>query len=372
MVFQAHHYFSFASHAAFGSSLRAWIKILYRNKFAIHPFFIPKAIFITCAIVLGIPFRWYERQKFKTKIAAQKISNPVFIIGHPRSGTTFIHYLLSRDAQFAFCTTTQAILPHVFLTGSGILGPFIKKALPETRPMDNLKMGSELPKEEEFAMVSFGLESMIAGFYFPKNYAALFKKEVLFQNNPLAEKRWKRNFDYFLKKLSYANKGKRLLLKSPANTGRIKQILELYPDAKFIHIHRNPYEVFSSTNHLFSKMLPMLSFQKIKKEKVEADVYECYSALYQKYFEEKILIPKENLVEIDYKIFTQNPLQSIENIYKSLNLRGFEEAKLNFEEELKVYKNYETNRFTLPAEAKKKIAEEWLFAFEKLGYSTAV
>lgn len=363
---------SFASHAAFGSSFRAWGKILYRNKFAIHPFFIPKVIFITCAIVLGIPFRWYERTKFKNKIASQRIKNPVFIIGHPRSGTTFIHYLMSKDPQFAFCTTTQAILPHVFITGSGLLSPFIKKALPDKRPMDNLKMGSEMPKEEEFALVSFGPESMIGGFYFPQNYAPLFKKEVLFQNNLTGEIKWKKNFDYFLKKLTYAYKGKRLLLKSPANTGRIKQILDLYPDAKFIHIHRNPYEVFSSTNHLFAKMLPMLSFQKIKKEKIEADVYTCYSELYKKYFAEKSLIPKENLVEIDYKEFTQNPLHSLEKIYSRIQLQGFEKAKSNFEEELKVYKNYETNRFTLATEAKKKIAMQWKFAFEALNYSTEI
>jgi omega-hydroxy-beta-dihydromenaquinone-9 sulfotransferase len=370
LKFQAKHYFSFTSHAAFGSSLKAWIKILYKNNFALHPFFIPKAIFISIAIVMGIPFRWYEKMKYNKIILQQQIKNPVFIIGHPRSGTTFIHYLLSKDPQFAYCKTTQAILPHVFLSGAEILRTFISKALPALRPMDNLKMGTEHPKEEEFALVSYGPESMISGFYFPKNYTKIFKEEVLFKSNETAERNWKKHFDYFLKKLSYANNGKRLLLKSPANTGRIKQILALYPDAKFIHIHRNPYEVYSSTIHLFQKMLPMLSFQKIKKEAVKHSVFECYSELYKKYLDEFKLIPSGNLIEIGYKEFTHEPISSLEKIYAALQLNGFSVALPFIQEELNEYTNYEKNKFELSPESKEEIAKEWKFAFEAFGYKS--
>lgn len=368
MKFKTQDYFAFTSHAAFGSSLSAWLKILYKNKFALHIYFIPKALFISVAIFLGIPFRWFERLKYRKQIEAQKIKQPVFIIGHPRSGTTFLHYLMSKDTQFAFCTTTQAILPHVFLSGSGILSPFISKALPPIRPMDNLRMGSEQPKEEEFAMVSFGPESMISGFYFPRNYTQIFKQDVLFEGNLSGEKNWKNNFDYYLRKLSYANSGKRLLLKSPANTGRIKQILELYPDAKFIHIHRNPYEVYSSSIHLFAKMLPILSFQKIKKEQIETAVFECYRALYEKYWNEKKLIPDTNLVEIDYAHFINDPLSNLEKIYGLLNLKGFKEASPEIQKELLSYKNYETNKFELNPKTRAKIVENWKVAFEKFGY----
>jgi hypothetical protein len=272
LKFSSREYFAFTAHAAFGSGFRAWIRVLYKNKFQIHPYFLPKVIFITCAIFLGIPFRWYEKIKYKKSISQQRIVQPVFIIGHPRSGTTFLHYLLSKDKQFAFCTTMQAMLPHIYLSESGFLRNLISKALPALRPMDNLKMGIDYPKEEEFAMASFGPESMISGFYFPNNYIENFRENVLYKKHPKAEQNWKSNFNYFLRKLTFSNTGKRLLLKSPANTGRIKQILELYPDAKFIHIHRNPLEVYSSTMHLFEKMLPMLSFQNVKKATLEESI----------------------------------------------------------------------------------------------------
>ncbi|MCX6274849.1 MAG: sulfotransferase, partial [Bacteroidetes bacterium] len=301
LKFTTKDYFSFTSHSAFGSGLRAWIRILRQNKFAIHPLLIPKVLFISSAIILSTPFRLYERVRFREKIKKAEVKNPVFILGNPRSGTTFLHYLMSKDPAFGYCTTAHAMIPHLFLTWSGFFSGILSKALPETRPMDNLKMGTELPKEEEFALVAYGCESMVSGYYFPKNFVRNLEKNVLFKNNSSAEKNWKKNFDHFLRKLTFANGDKKLLLKSPANTARVKEILSLYPAAKFIHIYRNPYDVFQSHLHLFKKLLPMLSFQEISDAELEEIVFSTYILIYEKYFGEKNLIPKGNLVEIRYE-----------------------------------------------------------------------
>ena len=157
--------------------------------------------------------------------------------------------------------------------------------------MDNLKMGTMLPKEEEFAIAAFGPESMVTGYLFPSNFLKNFRHNILFSYpNSNAESNWKKHFDYFVRKLSFANNGKQLLLKSPANTARIKQILDLYPDAKFIHIYRNPYSVYQSYFHLFNKLLPMLSFQQISDEAIEEMIFVSYQELFEKYFNEKELI----------------------------------------------------------------------------------
>lgn len=50
-----------------------------------------------------------------------------------------------------------------------------------------------------------------------------------------------------------AAKNIRLLIKSPVHTGRVKTLLSIFPDAQFIYIHRNPYEVFQSALHLAGK-----------------------------------------------------------------------------------------------------------------------
>ena len=370
MKFTPKDYFSFTSHSAFGSGLRAWINILWQNKFAIHPLLIPKVLFISGAIILSTPFRLYERIRFREKIKKAEVKNTVFILGHPRSGTTFLHYLMSKDPAFGYCTTAQAMIPHLFLTWSGFFSGILSKALPKTRPMDNMKMGTELPKEEEFAMVAYGIESMVSGYYFPKNFIRNLEKNVIFKNNPSGEIKWKKNLDHFLRKLKLVNSDKILLMKSPANTARVKEILSLYPNAKFIHIYRNPYDVFQSHFHLFKKLLPMLSFQEISDEELEEIVFSTYIMIYEIYFKEENLIPKENFVEIRYEDFIDNPIHHIENIYKTLSFSGFENAKPHFTEELESYKHYSKNKFTMDEVLATKIASRLKFAFEKLGYST--
>src|SRR5665648_1005332 len=103
-------------------------------------------------------------------------------------------------------------------------------------------------------------------------------------------------------------KGKRLILKNPANTARIKLLLELYPEAQFIHIYRNPYVVYMSTKHFYNKMVQAFTFQKISDADLEDHILWIYKRMMESYFEEKKLIPKGNLVEIKFENLESEPL----------------------------------------------------------------
>ena len=78
-----------------------------------------------------------------------------------------------------------------------------------------------------------------------------------------------------------------MLLKSPANTGRVKEILELYPDACFIHIHRDPYAVYQSNEKLYEKILPLLGFQKTDNESIKNYILYSYEKMYKKFLTDK-------------------------------------------------------------------------------------
>src|SRR5687768_18104609 len=43
----------------------------------------------------------------------------------------------------------------------------------------------------------------------------------------------------------------RSILKSPPHTCRVPTLLRLFPDARFVHIVRDPYAVYPSTLHLW-------------------------------------------------------------------------------------------------------------------------
>ncbi len=89
-----------------------------------------------------------------------------------------------------------------------------------------------------------------------------YDRYLTFRGVPEADvARWKEALVLFLKKLTYKY-DRPMLLKSPPHTARVRLLLELFPDARFLHIRRNPYTVFLSTRHLFTELTRALEFQR--------------------------------------------------------------------------------------------------------------
>jgi len=357
------------SHAAFGSGLRNWVKMLSENLNDIPCSNLPKIGAISTAIACGVPIRLWERYRNQGVINQTNIERPLFILGYYRSGTTFLHYLLGSDPRFSFPDTFQVMLPNMFNTGGQGFRAIIENALPETRPMDNLKMGARLPKEEEFALLNINGASLAKGYLFPKKLIEYHHRYVLFDKSPEFEKQWKSGLDYFLRKVASSKPGKTLVIKTPANTGRIKQILELYPDAKFVHIRRNPCTVYYSNLKMLGKIVGMLSLTKYSEEDLKNFLLHSYQTIYQSYQKQKLLIPTNNLIEVEYESFVKSPLLELEKIYFELDLPDFNSVKPIIEHELESYKNYETNTFKMSTPDLELIRRTWSDSFEKWGYT---
>ncbi len=355
-------------HAAFGYNLWNWLRVLAKNKFNVDLSAILKISWITMSILSTAVFRVYESLVFDSKVKKVTIQAPVFILGYPRSGTTYLHYLLSKDNQFSYCATYQVLMPNIFLAFGNTLKKMLDKALPKRRIMDNLKMDTMLPKEEEFALSAISDASMINGFYFPKNAMQYFNDYVLFNGKTTHAVEWKKKLLFFLQKVQYGQESKQLLIKSPFNTGRIKQILELFPDAKFIHIHRNPYEVYYSNEKLHEAIIPAFSFQKVSSEHMERFVFDSYRLIYNRYFEDSKLISEGNLVAISYDKLVENPIATLNSIYNALSIEGFDASEEKFNLEVANYKGYIKNSHNKNNAKDKQIYKEWSVVFEKLGY----
>ena len=141
--------------------------------------------------------------------------------------------------------------------------------MPKQRPQDAVKIGVNEPQEEDFAMCSLSGQANLLAWAFPRN-APFYDRFMTMADLSAAElARWKASYQHFLKKLTYKY-GRPLVLKSPANTGRIKTLLELFPDARFVHIHRNPYDVFRSVKHTLRTAGPWWQLQRMNYEDDEA------------------------------------------------------------------------------------------------------
>jgi omega-hydroxy-beta-dihydromenaquinone-9 sulfotransferase len=361
-------YLNFTSHTAMGIDLLNWLRLLAKNRLGIHFLFIPKAMFLTLTVMVNLPFQLLEYLIYNKRIKTVKVKEPVFVLGHHRSGTTYLQNVLCKDPRFTYCSTYEGLVPHIFLLSGKPMSRLLDSVMPKTRPQDNVKAGAAMPTEEEFAMGNISQSSFMHGLYFPKSIFKTFDEEVVFEKKGTAE-RWKKHLHYFVKKLLLKHADQRIVLKSPSNTARVKEILELYPDAKFIHIHRNPYEVYVSNENLYSKILPLLGFQKVKSAFIQQFLLYSYEKLYRKYLSDKALIPSNSLYELAYHDFVNAPIEQLEKAYQHLQLGDFEVARPHLAKEVQESKDYKKNSYDgMDEKTKATIHEKWGFFFEEYSY----
>lgn len=357
-------------HILSGTTFVILLQLLRDNRFRVDVKKYPALLFVVILIFLNTPFILVEKWLFSKRIQSINVKKPIFILGYPRSGTTHLIYQLSMDPQFGWCRTFEAISPHVLILLGPVLREISEVALPKKRPMDNMPMGSDLPMEEEFAMANMGMESMAHALYFPKQFTNYTKRFALFTNRD-EKTSWQKTHKYLLQKLTYQNNGKQLILKSPFDTARIPELLELYPDALFIHIARNPYAVYSSNKRLYQKILPQLALQQASDPvDMEGHIKTTYELVYRRFLQSVSELPKSQFYQIQYEQFIGYEHDVIKDIYNHFGIAGAEEAASRLHLENNSTKSYNTNTYTLSKVEEEEIYRKWSFSFQAFGYDT--
>ena len=351
------------------NSSRLWMRDLQRYG-GVDRIHIPQAATISALSLITSPFRIAERALFKKRIDSTPIEHPpIFILGHWRTGTTFLHNLLTQDKNLGHVSLFQTLAPGAFFLGRPTFQPLAAMRAPDTRPMDNVPIRMEGPQEEEFAMAHYSGHSFYTGWYFPRKMEQLFDKYALFDGlNEEEHEEWRRAYLYVLRAATLRAKGKRLVLKNPVNTCRISALLDLFPDAKFVHICRDPYAVFKSSLHLYRSVLDLVSLQEIDDAQIERYVLKFYRLMLRRYLEERHLIPEGNLVEVRYENLDREPLHEIERVYAELGLPGWEGAGGDIQAYAESQRTYKKNVYTRNAADCEKVETHWEFALDAWGY----
>lgn len=310
-------------------------------------------------------FRWNRLQANRTFDKP-----PIFILGHWRSGTTYLHNLLCIDKEAGYPTTFQTVFPNNLFAFQRILKFSMNIFLPDKRPGDGLPLRVDQPQEEEFAIGNEIDYSFYYWMYFPKD--APYFRDIHFSSDKIPEGReqqWKDNYQRFVKRSLLNTKGEVFISKNPPNTARIKWILDLYPDAKFVFMHRNPYEVFRSTKKFFSGVIPPLQFQDIHTSLFDEHVLESYIALHKAYFEQRDLIPKKNLIEVAYEDLIVDPYQVIYKLAEQFSFPALSRIKDGLQTKIEESKGHQIDNYHLDATTIKKINVRWSLFFTRFGYS---
>jgi omega-hydroxy-beta-dihydromenaquinone-9 sulfotransferase len=357
-----------AAHFWEGCDVRAWWTLLAQNQFRVHWSKLYIAASVTFVSVGHTILRWMQDVLYGKTIRNLTIQHaPVFIVGHWRSGTTFLHELLIADPRHAFPTTYECFAPHHFLITESWLPKWTRWMMPSRRPMDNMSAGWDRPQEDEFAMCLLGRPSPYAKLAFPNSAQGegLMDLSAL---SPGALADWKRTFLRLVRELTVRHGGRRLILKSPPHSCRIRTLLELFPDARFIHIIRDPHVLYASTLKLWRTLYTTQGLQLPTFAGLEEQVLANFAEMYRCIQRDRSLVREGRWFEMRYEDLVREPLPILERLYANLELGDFAAARLGIEKYLAGVHDYAPNKHIVSGADRALLAERWGTVIRHYGY----
>ncbi|MCD0458327.1 sulfotransferase [Roseiconus lacunae] len=366
-----------------------WLRLLREGSFQVHPSRWSHLLGVSLAVPANTVLSGIQKLVFGRRLAAAELHGPpVFIIGHWRSGTTLLHELMVLDERYSSPSTFQCFAPHHFLVTEWIFQKFFRWLLPGKRPMDNMATGWDRPQEDEFALMNLGLPSPYRHIAFP-NQPPRYLEYLDFNGVPRSELNvWLAGLKRFLLAVSTVT-GRPLVIKSPTHTGRIAELANAFPDARFIHVTRDPRSLFPSTCRLWHSLADVQGLQvprpyRAIEENALKDgtdnktdplapekqyVVDCFKRMYGAYLRDRDKIDPGRIVELRYEDLIADPVESLGSIYQRLRLSEFDSVRTTIEAwASREHRSYKVNRHQLSEADERLIREQWADYFEAYGY----
>ncbi|HEX3872331.1 MAG TPA: sulfotransferase [Pirellulales bacterium] len=350
-----------------GMNARGWFRLLARNGFRVHWQYWHVAAAVSCYSAINSTWGALQSLTYRRRLAQTRIDPPpIFVLGHWRSGTTLLHELMVLDSRHGFPTTYACLAPNHFLRTQPIVSRLVK--IPAHRPMDNMAAGWDRPQEEEFALCNLGVPSPYLTIAFPNEPPQYPEYLTLEGLSDRQLEQWKRTLMSFLKTVQL-NNPKRLVLKSPPHTARVKTLLEMFPDAKFVHIVRDPVAVFASTFNLWKTLYVKHGLQKPRYEGLDEYVFDSFERMYRKFEADRPLLRSGQLSEVRYEDLVQNPHDELRRIYEELELGGFDDLRPAVDAYVSTQSDYQTNRYPkITDEQRAGVARRWVPLMRRYEY----
>ncbi len=215
-------------------------------------FLIMECVHWSCLFLDDLLFPGYRRIK---------VEKPVFVVGYPRSGSTYLHRLLANDAEHFTSLKlweilfAPSILQKKFFNALGVVdrklgNPFYRLV---TSVEDKMFAGaksmhkiSHYEAEEDEIILMHIFSSLFLGFLFPFEEMEKFSRF----DTDIPERKRKRIMRFYRscvqRHLYVFGPTKHFLSKNPAFSSKIHSIYETFQDAKIIYLVRHPFDAVPS------------------------------------------------------------------------------------------------------------------------------
>jgi len=199
---------------------------------------------------------------FFTEFRSVEVKQPVFIIGHPRSGTTFMHKLFTQTDEMAAYFSWQLLFPAI--SARKIIKPivdFCRRRNLTTIIPESTGHGASLDKvEEEELLFLYCIDTQFSIIMSPMGFLEdTFDQYRLHDLQPDHVRLRSARFVKSLFQRHIYDTGKtQIFAQTHFSTHRIKTLMQVFPDARFIYMHRMPEETlpsYFSLNYNFIDLL---------------------------------------------------------------------------------------------------------------------
>ena len=272
--------------------------------------------------LLSVRLRWEDAWKRIATVGAEQITAPVFVTGLPRSGTSALINLLSQAPENRGLLQWEVQFPEPWPdTEPGQEDPrypHLVRALEKNRNPAFEKIhyvDADTPEEcvmlhaYAFSGVQLGFEIMLEPY---RSWLLQQDLEPMYHHQ-------KRQ----LQMLNWRNPGERWTLKAPAHMWALDDILNVFPDAKFVHCHRDPVAVTASINSMNRLVMQMYmgDCSHLDPAQTGRAVMDWYALSLERALKSRAHLPEDRFVDCSQLEISGAPMRVVERIYEQF---GFE------------------------------------------------
>src|SRR6266513_516575 len=247
------------------------------------------------------------------EIAEHQIRGPLSVVGLPRTGTTFLHTLLSADPANRAPLTWEVMEPSPPTNA--------EKQRRLRRVSQNLAclewmapnfrqlhpVGAQLPQECVSLMSPSFLSDQFDTMYNVPGYRQWFLQQDL---RPAYEFHRR-----FLQHLQERENGRRWILKAPTHMFALPALLVTYPDALFLQTHRAPLEAITSVSSLITILRRVFS-DAVDPVKIGTEAIHYWSKTLTKFMSERDRLAPKRIFDLSYVELRRDPIGSVRRVYK--------------------------------------------------------
>lgn len=351
-------------HPLLGMHLPTWVSLLRR--YPVEAAYLGRLAQVSISSLACWPMDLVEDALTASARAAARPREPLFVLGHWRSGTTWLQQLLATHPDLAYVSSYHCGAAGRFLSFGPLWRAIVGVAAPRGRPMDAVRLSPGGPAEEDGGMVRISDQAFDHCFVFPRAARAIVRRAVLL-DDPGDRADWSARYGDFLARVHLDVGGRRLMLKTPANTARVAALDALYPDARFVHIHRCPYEVYASTLKMWRKLVPGQALHAYTDDDLREAVLWIYPEVMRRYRQQAAALGPDRLLELSYRQLLDDPGGQARRVLEWAGVPPSAASEAALDAYLAENSGYSRDRYRFRAEDLDLVEARWGEDLERYG-----